>query len=29
MQLGIIDDLAVLAETDIKDKEAIAERKSL
>ena len=28
MQLGIIDDLAVLAETDIKDKELIAERKS-
>jgi hypothetical protein len=28
MQLGIIDDMAVLAETDIKDKQAIAERKS-
>ena len=28
MQLGIIDDLAVLAETDIKDKELIVERKS-
>ena len=28
MQLGIIDDLAVLAETDIRDKELIAERKS-
>jgi len=28
MQLGIIDDLAVLAETDIKDKELISERKS-
>ena len=28
MQLGIIDDLAVLAETDIKDKELIAQRKS-
>jgi len=29
MQLGIVDDLAVLAETDIKDKEQIAKRKSL
>ena len=29
MQLGIIDDVALLAETDIKDKEAIAQRKSL
>ena len=28
-QLGIIDDMAVLAETDIRDKEAIAERKSM
>tara|TARA_R110002020_G_scaffold241933_1_gene455232 strand:+ start:941 stop:3187 length:2247 start_codon:yes stop_codon:yes gene_type:complete len=29
MQLGVVDDLAVLAETDIKDKTAIAKRKSL
>ena len=29
MQMGIIDDIALLAETDIKDKEAIAKRKSL
>jgi hypothetical protein len=29
MQLGVVDDLAVLAETDIKDKNAIAKRKSL
>ena len=28
MQLGIIDEMAVLAETDIRDKEAIANRKS-
>jgi hypothetical protein len=29
MQLGIVDDLAVLAETDVKNKEGIAERKSM
>ena len=29
MKLGVVDDLAVLAETDIKDKTAIAQRKSL
>tara|TARA_Y100000401_G_scaffold116900_1_gene123870 strand:- start:5747 stop:8026 length:2280 start_codon:yes stop_codon:yes gene_type:complete len=29
LQLGVVDDLAVLAETDIKNKEKIAERKSL
>ena len=29
MQMGIIDDIALLAETDIKDKEAIAKSKSL
>tara|TARA_R110002012_G_scaffold312853_1_gene523940 strand:- start:2479 stop:4791 length:2313 start_codon:yes stop_codon:yes gene_type:complete len=29
MQLGIVDDIAVLAETDIKNKENIAKRKSL
>ena len=29
MQLGIVDDIAVLAETDIKNKEHIAKRKSL
>jgi hypothetical protein len=29
MKLGVVDDLAVLAETDIKDKTAIAKRKSL
>jgi hypothetical protein len=29
MQLGVVDDIAVLAETDIKNKEKIAERKSL
>ena len=29
MQLGIIDDIAVLAETDIKNKENIVKRKSL
>ena len=29
MQLGVVDDLAVLAETDIKQKEKIAQRKSL
>jgi hypothetical protein len=29
MQLGVIDDIALLAETDLKDKEAIAKRKSL
>ena len=28
LQLGVVDDLAVLAETDIKDKERIAQRKS-
>lgn len=29
LQLGVVDDLAVLAETDIKDKELIAKRKSI
>ena len=29
MQLGVVDDMAVLAETDIKNKEGIAERKSM
>lgn len=29
MQMGVVDDMAVLAETDVKDKEQIAERKSL
>ena len=29
MQLGVVDDLAVLAETDIKNKDVIAQRKSL
>jgi hypothetical protein len=29
MQLGVVDDLAVLAETDVKNKSKIAERKSL
>ena len=29
MQLGVVDDIAVLAETDIKNKENIAKRKSL
>jgi hypothetical protein len=29
MQLGVIDDMAVLAETDVKNKEQIAERKSM
>jgi len=29
MQLGVVDDMAVLAETDIKNKEAIVKRKSL
>ena len=29
MKLGIVDDLAVLAETDIKNKEQVAKRKSL
>tara|TARA_R110002012_G_scaffold294060_2_gene489958 strand:+ start:651 stop:2975 length:2325 start_codon:yes stop_codon:yes gene_type:complete len=29
MQLGVVDDIAVLAETDIKNKEKIVERKSL
>ena len=29
MQLGVVDDIALLAETDLKDKEAIAKRKSL
>ena len=29
MKLGVVDDLAVLAETDIKDKTAIAKRKSI
>ena len=29
MQLGVVDDLAVLAETDIQNKEGIAERKSV
>ena len=29
MQLGIIDDIALLAETDIKNKEQIAKRKSM
>ena len=29
MQLGVVDDLAVLAETDVKNKENIAQRKSL
>lgn len=29
MQLGVVDDMAVLAETDVKDKENIAKRKSL
>ena len=29
MQLGVIDDMAVLAETDVKHKEKIAERKSM
>ena len=29
MQLGVIDDIALLAETDIRNKEKIAQRKSL
>ena len=29
LQLGVVDDMAVLAETDIRDKEKIAQRKSL
>ena len=29
LQLGVIDDIALLAETDLKDKEGIAKRKSL
>ncbi len=29
MQLGVVDDIAVLAETDIRNKENIAQRKSL
>ena len=29
MQMGVVDDIAVLAETDIKNKEKIVERKSL
>ena len=29
LQLGVVDDMAVLAETDIKDKEKIAKRKSV
>jgi hypothetical protein len=29
MQLGVVDDIAVLAETDVQNKEKIAERKSL
>ncbi len=29
LQLGVVDDLAVLSETDVKNKEKIAERKSL
>jgi len=29
MQLGVIDDIAVLAETDVKNKEGIAKRKSM
>ena len=29
MQLGVVDDIAVLAETDIKNKEKIAQRKSV
>ena len=29
LQLGVVDDMAVLAETDVKNKEQIAERKSL
>jgi len=29
LQLGVVDDMAVLAETDIRDKEKIAKRKSL
>ena len=29
LQLGVIDDIALLAETDLKDKESIAKRKSL
>ena len=29
MQLGVVDDIALLAETDLKDKEGIAKRKSL
>jgi hypothetical protein len=29
MQLGVVDDIAVLAETDIKNKEKIVQRKSL
>ena len=29
MQLGVIDDIAVLAETDVKNKEGIAQRKSM
>ena len=29
MQLGVVDDIAVLAETDIKHKDKIAQRKSL
>ena len=29
MQMGVVDDMAVLAETDVKNKEQIAERKSL
>ena len=29
MQLGVVDDMAVLAETDVRNKEGIAKRKSL
>ena len=29
LQLGVVDDMAVLAETDIRDKEKIAQRKSM
>jgi hypothetical protein len=29
MQLGVVDDIAVLAETDLRNKEGIAKRKSL
>ena len=29
MQMGVVDDIAVLAETDLKNKEKIVERKSL